>query len=100
MVAFPAGTGIAHTFINNGDTRARLLIFGEKHPDEQIARSIQRRGSDNTTCTMRRRVRWDQMTEGPIDEMTDKSEQYAVRHFCAARRAGLSVNCLMICSSP
>ena len=82
-------------------TPVRLLIFGGKHPDEQIAyRSIQRRWSGHTTGTMRRRVRWDHMTEGPIDEMTDKSEQYAVRHFCAARRAGLSVNCLMICSSP
>jgi uncharacterized cupin superfamily protein len=28
-VGFPAGTGIAHTFINNSDSDARLLVVGE-----------------------------------------------------------------------
>ena len=28
-VGFPAGTGIAHTFINNTDTAVRLLVVGE-----------------------------------------------------------------------
>ena len=27
--AFPAGTGMAHTFINNTDTEVRLLVVGE-----------------------------------------------------------------------
>jgi len=31
-VGFPAGTGIAHTFINDTDTEVRLLVFGEKRP--------------------------------------------------------------------
>jgi len=31
-VGFPAGTGIAHTFINNSDAEVRLLVFGEKRP--------------------------------------------------------------------
>lgn len=29
LAAFPAGTGIAHTFINNGEREARLLVGGE-----------------------------------------------------------------------
>jgi uncharacterized cupin superfamily protein len=30
FVGFPAGTGIAHTFINNSDKDVRLLVGGEK----------------------------------------------------------------------
>jgi uncharacterized cupin superfamily protein len=29
LAAFPAGTGISHCFINNGDQEARLLVGGE-----------------------------------------------------------------------
>jgi uncharacterized cupin superfamily protein len=29
MIAFPAGTGICHTFINDGDREALLLVGGE-----------------------------------------------------------------------
>jgi len=37
FVAFPAGTGIAHTFINNSDENALLLVGGEAaHPDNKI----------------------------------------------------------------
>ena len=28
-IAFPAGTGICHTFINNTDSEVRLLVIGE-----------------------------------------------------------------------
>ncbi|WP_075182620.1 cupin domain-containing protein [Pantoea sp. 1.19] len=36
-VAFPAGTGICHTFINNGDAEARFLVVGEANkPDNRI----------------------------------------------------------------
>lgn len=35
-VGFPAGTGIAHTFINNSGTAVRLLVSGERsRPDSQ-----------------------------------------------------------------
>jgi uncharacterized cupin superfamily protein len=34
-VAFPAGTGITHTFINNTDAEIRLLIVGERNPDDR-----------------------------------------------------------------
>ena len=33
-VAFAAGTGIAHTFINNTDRDARLLVVGERPKPE------------------------------------------------------------------
>ena len=33
-VAFPAGTGICHTFINNGTEEARLLVIGEANKEE------------------------------------------------------------------
>ena len=35
-VGFPAGTGIAHTFINNTDAEVRLLVVGEKREDSQF----------------------------------------------------------------
>jgi len=33
-VAFPAGTGICHTFLNNTGTEVRLLVVGEKPKSE------------------------------------------------------------------
>jgi uncharacterized cupin superfamily protein len=36
-VAFPSGTGIAHTFINNTNTEVRLLVVGETNvPNAKI----------------------------------------------------------------
>jgi uncharacterized cupin superfamily protein len=33
-VGFPAGTGIAHTFINNSESDVRLLVVGEARKEE------------------------------------------------------------------
>jgi uncharacterized cupin superfamily protein len=33
-VAFPAGTGISHSFLNNTEHEARLLVVGEANRDE------------------------------------------------------------------
>lgn len=33
-VAFPAGTGICHTFINNSDREARFIVVGEANKDD------------------------------------------------------------------
>ncbi|MEZ2223225.1 cupin domain-containing protein [Rhizobium sp. RCC_161_2] len=33
-VGFPAGTGIAHSFLNNTDDEVRLLVVGERHKPE------------------------------------------------------------------
>ena len=37
-VAFPAGTGIAHTFMNDTDSEVRLLVVGEgrNRPDDRV----------------------------------------------------------------
>lgn len=36
-VGFPAGTGIAHTFLNNTDNPVRLLVVGEANkPDNRV----------------------------------------------------------------
>jgi len=36
-VAFPAGTGFSHTFINNTDGEVRLLVIGEHNrPDNRV----------------------------------------------------------------
>lgn len=37
-VAFPAGTGICHTFLNNTDQEARLIVIGERPKDENRIR--------------------------------------------------------------
>jgi len=34
--AFPAGTGIAHSFINDSDEPIRLLIVGVHHPEDKV----------------------------------------------------------------
>jgi uncharacterized cupin superfamily protein len=36
-VAFPAGRGIAHCFLNNTDTAVRLLIVGERNAADRVA---------------------------------------------------------------
>ncbi|UJR85728.1 cupin domain-containing protein [Sandaracinus amylolyticus] len=35
FVAFPPGTGIAHTFVNHGDAECTLVIVGERSPEER-----------------------------------------------------------------
>lgn len=35
-IAFPAGTGIAHTFINDSEEPIELLIVGEHQPDDRV----------------------------------------------------------------
>ena len=37
-VAFPAGTGVCHTFLNNTDHEVRLMVVGEKRKAENRAR--------------------------------------------------------------
>ena len=37
-VAFPAGTGVCHTFLNNTDEEVRLLVVGEKRESENRTR--------------------------------------------------------------
>jgi uncharacterized cupin superfamily protein len=68
-VAFPAGTGIAHTLINNSDSTMRLLIVGERHLDDRGVRPLNR-------GTERRPWRdWPEHPLGPHDGKPDKPQQ-------------------------
>lgn len=48
-VAFPAGTGIAHCFLNNTEGAVRLLIIGERHLKDRVAYPLnpERRAAPN-----------------------------------------------------
>jgi uncharacterized cupin superfamily protein len=35
-VSFPAGTGIAHTFVNHGTEECTLLVIGERRDDDRV----------------------------------------------------------------
>ena len=35
-IAFPAGTGIAHTILNNTDRPVRLIVIGERRPGDRL----------------------------------------------------------------
>jgi uncharacterized cupin superfamily protein len=71
LAAFPAGTGICHTLINNGDREARLLVGGEADKaDNRIFYPLhpQRRGD------MPPRGWWDDVPrrpQGPHDGKPD-----------------------------
>ncbi len=36
LAAFPAGTGVCHSFLNNGEHDALLLVGGERKPENRI----------------------------------------------------------------
>jgi mannose-6-phosphate isomerase-like protein (cupin superfamily) len=36
-IASPAGAGIAHCFLNDTESAVRLLIIGERHPEDRVA---------------------------------------------------------------
>lgn len=36
VVAFPAGTGIAHCLVNHGPEEAVLLVIGERRPEDRV----------------------------------------------------------------
>ena len=64
-VAFPAGTGVCHTFLNNTAEEVRLLVVGEKpKPENKIAyplnRAVQDRREDGWTD-------WPERPLGPHD---------------------------------
>lgn len=62
-VAFPAGTGICHTFINNSKTEVRLLIVGEANKPENLIRYPQNEAYEATRAD--RWVDWPARSMGP-----------------------------------
>jgi uncharacterized cupin superfamily protein len=62
-VAFPAGTGICHTFINNTEDEVRLMVIGERpRADNRIRYPL------NETYELTRADRW---TDWPIRLLGD-----------------------------
>jgi len=47
-VAFPAGTGICHTFLNNTESEVRLLVIGEKPKPENLVHYPMNPGYEST----------------------------------------------------
>ena len=66
-IAFPAGTGICHTFLNNTDTEVRLLVIGEKTKDENRIRYPVNEAHEATRTD--RWTDWPQRPIGPHDGM-------------------------------
>jgi len=83
-VGFPAGTGIAHTFLNNTEEEVRLLVVGEKSkPENRIDYPR------NPEQKARRKDWWDNpppRKRGDHDGMTDKVRADKVRADKARKR--------------
>jgi uncharacterized cupin superfamily protein len=71
-VAFPAGTGICHTFINNTDQDVRLLVIGETDKPENRIRYPMNEAHEATRPD--RWVDWPARPLGPHDGMPDRSK--------------------------
>ena len=68
-VAFPAGTGICHTFINNTDAVVRLMVIGERPKDDNRIRYPLNEAHELTRTD--RWVDWPHRDLGPHDGMPD-----------------------------
>jgi uncharacterized cupin superfamily protein len=64
-VAFPAGTGICHTFINNTDQEVQLLVVGET--DKQENRIRYPLNEDHEATRPDRWLDWPARPMGPHD---------------------------------
>jgi uncharacterized cupin superfamily protein len=64
-VAFPAGTGICHTFLNNTEDEVRLLVVGEPNKDENRVRYPRNEAHEATRAD--RWVDWPPRELGPHD---------------------------------
>jgi uncharacterized cupin superfamily protein len=52
-VSFPAGTGIAHTFINHGDAACTLFVVGERKPGVDRVRYPEDHGYETDLASKR-----------------------------------------------
>jgi uncharacterized cupin superfamily protein len=68
-VAFPAGTGICHTFINNTADEVRLMVIGERpREDNRIRYPL------NEAYELTRADRWTDWPIRPIGDHDGKPE--------------------------
>ncbi|WP_322044979.1 cupin domain-containing protein [Paraburkholderia sp. J67] len=68
-VAFPAGTGICHTFLNNTAEEVRLMVIGETPKEENRIRYPL-----NATYEATRQDRWTDWPERPIGPHDGKTK--------------------------
>ncbi len=72
LAAFPAGTGISHCFINNGDREALLLVGGEANkPDNRIVYPV----NPSRRADLKPGDWWDDVPQRPLgrhDGLPDK----------------------------
>jgi len=69
-VAFPAGTGVCHTFINNTDQEVQLLVIGEANkPENRIRYPL------NETYEATRADRWIDWPVRPLGPHDGKPER-------------------------
>ena len=71
-VAFPAGTGICHSFLNNTETEIRLLVIGDTPKPENRIRYPRNEVHEATRPD--RWIDWPQRPLGPHDGKTDGTE--------------------------
>jgi uncharacterized cupin superfamily protein len=69
-VAFPAGTGICHTFMNNTDNEVRLIVVGEANKTENLIRYPCNQAYEATRPD--RWTAWPERPLGPHDGRPDK----------------------------
>ncbi len=79
-VGFPAGTGIAHSFLNNTEGEVHLLVVGERHKPEN--RIFYPRNPDRKPL---RQDRWDDVPKLPLGDHDGLSDK--VRAWKAGKRA-------------
>jgi uncharacterized cupin superfamily protein len=67
-MAFPAGTGIAHCLLNNTGASVRLLIIGERHPEDRVAYPLnpERRDAPNN---------WSDVPARPLGKHDGRAKQ-------------------------
>lgn len=73
FVAFPSGTGICHTFINNSDFPARLLVGGERSKAEN--KIIYSHHTERNLQMKEQNLYWDEAPkrkQGPHDGLPDR----------------------------
>lgn len=70
-VAFPAGTGICHTFINNTESEVRLLVIGDRPKAENRIRYPLNEAHEATRPD--RWIDWPARELGPHDGKPDRS---------------------------
>ena len=82
FVAFPAGTGITHCFINNSDSMVKLLVGGDKKLSEN---KIFYAKNDNRNLVMKTQERfWDNHPKqemGPHDGLSDSYREGKSQHW-------------------